>query len=48
MKRIASVKHDGTVEFDIPDDVETTSVLGTRSESVHSAVEDEPLDATEL
>ncbi|PHU13467.1 Sterol 3-beta-glucosyltransferase UGT80A2 [Capsicum chinense] len=47
-KRIATVKHDGTVEFDIPDDVETTSVLGTGSESVHSAVEDEPLDATEL
>ncbi|KAF3654835.1 Sterol 3-beta-glucosyltransferase UGT80A2, partial [Capsicum annuum] len=48
LKRIATVKHDGTVEFDIPDDVETTSVLGTGSESVHSAVEDEPLDATEL
>ncbi|PHT44411.1 Sterol 3-beta-glucosyltransferase UGT80A2 [Capsicum baccatum] len=48
LKRIATVKHDGTVEFDIPDDVETTSVLGTGSESVHSAFEDEPLDATEL
>ncbi|KAM3376464.1 sterol 3-beta-glucosyltransferase UGT80A2 isoform X1 [Capsicum galapagoense] len=48
LKRIATVKHDGTVEFDIPDDVETTGVLGTGSESVHSAVEDEPLDATEL
>ncbi|KAK4363659.1 hypothetical protein RND71_018900 [Anisodus tanguticus] len=48
LKRIATVKDDGTVEFDIPGDVETTRVLGTGSESVHTAVEDEPLDATEL
>ncbi|XP_049412148.1 sterol 3-beta-glucosyltransferase UGT80A2-like isoform X1 [Solanum stenotomum] len=48
LKRIATVKDDGTVEFEIPGDVETTEVLGTGSESVHTAVEDEPLDATEL
>ncbi|KAJ8553011.1 hypothetical protein K7X08_020404 [Anisodus acutangulus] len=48
LKRIATVKDDGTVEFDIPGDVETTRVLGTGSESVHTAVENEPLDATEL
>ncbi|KAL3333974.1 hypothetical protein AABB24_030640 [Solanum stoloniferum] len=48
LKRIATVKDDGTVEFEIPGDVETTKVLGTGSESVHTAVEDEPLDATEL
>ncbi|XP_059297917.1 sterol 3-beta-glucosyltransferase UGT80A2-like [Lycium ferocissimum] len=48
LKRIATVKDDGTVEFDIPGDVETTRVLGTGSESVHTAVEDESLDATEL
>ncbi|KAK6785930.1 hypothetical protein RDI58_014455 [Solanum bulbocastanum] len=48
LKRIATVKDDGTVEFEIPGDVETNEVLGTGSESVHTAVEDEPLDATEL
>lgn len=48
LKRIATVKNDGTVEFEIPGDVEHTGVLGTGSESVHTAVEDEPLDATEL
>ncbi|KAJ8535667.1 hypothetical protein K7X08_023387 [Anisodus acutangulus] len=48
LKRIATVKDDGTVEFDIPGDVETTRVLGTGYESVHTAVEDGPLDATEL
>ncbi|OIT06895.1 PREDICTED: sterol 3-beta-glucosyltransferase UGT80A2-like isoform X1 [Nicotiana attenuata] len=47
LKRIATVKDDGTVEFEIPVDV-VPRVLGTGSESVHSAVEDEPLDATEL
>ncbi|XP_060174861.1 sterol 3-beta-glucosyltransferase UGT80A2-like [Lycium barbarum] len=48
LKRIATVKDDGTVEFNIPGDDETTRVLETGSESVHTAVEDEPLDATEL
>ncbi|MCD9559660.1 hypothetical protein HAX54_017797 [Datura stramonium] len=48
LKRIATVKDDGTVEFEIPGDVESTGVLGTECESVHTAVEDEPLDATEL
>ncbi|CAN4113725.1 unnamed protein product [Withania somnifera] len=48
LKRIATVKDDGTVEFEIPGDAESTSVLGTGSESVHTAVEDESLDATEL
>ncbi|CAN4102070.1 unnamed protein product [Withania somnifera] len=48
LKRIATVKDDGTVEFEIPGEVEPTSVLGTGSECVHTAIEDEPLDATEL
>lgn len=45
MNRIATVKDDGTVEFDIPGDIR---VIGAESENVNTDVEDEPLDATEL
>ncbi|OIT27113.1 PREDICTED: sterol 3-beta-glucosyltransferase UGT80A2-like [Nicotiana attenuata] len=47
LKRIATVKDNGTVEFEIPGDVESR-VLGVESQSVSNEVEDEPLDATEL
>ncbi|XP_038715487.1 sterol 3-beta-glucosyltransferase UGT80A2-like [Tripterygium wilfordii] len=48
LKRIATVKDDGTVEFEVPGDVEPR-VLGTGSEDVYNeVVSDEPLDATDL
>lgn len=47
LKRIATVKDNGTIEFEIRGDVESR-VLGVESQSVRSEVEDEPLDATEL
>lgn len=47
LKRIATVKDNGTVEFEIPGDIESR-VLGVESQSVHNEVEDEPLDAEEL
>ena len=47
LKRIATVKDDGTVEFEIPGD-EESRVLGVESQSVSNEVEDEPLDEIEL
>lgn len=47
LKRIATVKDNGTVEFEMPGDIESR-VLGVESQSVHNEVEDESLDAEEL
>ncbi|KAL9360765.1 hypothetical protein Peur_048888 [Populus x canadensis] len=48
LKRIASVKHDGTVEFEVPGDVEPQAP-GVGSDDVYNTVvDDEPLDATGL
>ncbi|KAK6143988.1 hypothetical protein DH2020_020808 [Rehmannia glutinosa] len=47
LNRIATVKDDGTVEFDVPVDVEPRT-LGVGSENVYNDVDEEPLDATEL
>ncbi|XP_055813057.1 sterol 3-beta-glucosyltransferase UGT80A2-like [Solanum dulcamara] len=47
LKRIATVKDNGTVEFEIPGD-EESRVLGVDSQSVCNEVEDEPLDEIEL
>ncbi|KAL7084398.1 hypothetical protein ACP275_14G221300 [Erythranthe tilingii] len=45
--RIATVKDDGTVEFEVPGDVEQRA-LGVGSESLYTEVDEEPLDAAEL
>lgn len=47
LNRIATVKHDGTVEFEVPGDVDTQT-LGLETESVYNEVDEEPIDATEL
>lgn len=47
LNRIATVKHDGTVEFEVPGDVEAHT-LGVDTESVYNEVDEEPIDATEL
>ncbi|KAK1555311.1 hypothetical protein Q3G72_024758 [Acer saccharum] len=47
LNRIATVKDDGTVEFEVPGDVEPQD-LGAGSEGVYNEVQDEPLDATDL
>ncbi|PRQ25584.1 putative sterol 3-beta-glucosyltransferase [Rosa chinensis] len=47
LNRIATVKDDGTVEFDVPGDVESES-FGVGSTAGCTDVADEPLDATEL
>lgn len=48
LKRIATVKDDGTVEFEVPADVEP-QYLGARSVGAcNDPVDDEPLDATDL
>ncbi|KAH6813717.1 UDP-Glycosyltransferase superfamily protein [Perilla frutescens var. frutescens] len=47
LNRIATVKHDGTVEFEVPVDVEP-QILGLDTESVYNEVDEEPTDATEL
>lgn len=41
------MKDDGTVEFEIPGDVEAQA-LGIGAERVYNEVDDEPPDATEL
>lgn len=40
------MKDDGTVEFEVPRDVESQD-LDVGSENVHNEVDDDPLDATE-
>ncbi|KAL3620534.1 hypothetical protein CASFOL_035446 [Castilleja foliolosa] len=47
LNRIANVKDDGTVEFDVPVDVEPRAIE-VGSESVRNEVDEEPLDATEM
>ncbi|XP_022844124.1 sterol 3-beta-glucosyltransferase UGT80A2-like isoform X2 [Olea europaea var. sylvestris] len=47
LKRIATVKDDGTVEFEVRGDVEPQT-LGVGSENVCNEVDEEPLDATDL
>ncbi|XP_047954932.1 sterol 3-beta-glucosyltransferase UGT80A2-like [Salvia hispanica] len=47
LNRIATVKHDGTVEFEVPVDVEP-QILGIDTESVYNEADEEPIDATEL
>ncbi|XP_050205937.1 sterol 3-beta-glucosyltransferase UGT80A2 isoform X2 [Mercurialis annua] len=48
LNRIATVKDDGTVEFEVPGDA-APQVVSTRSEDVYNAfVEDEPVDAADL
>ncbi|KAK6164287.1 hypothetical protein DH2020_001151 [Rehmannia glutinosa] len=47
LNRIATVKDDGTVEFEVPGDVEPQT-FGGGAESVYSEVDEEPVDATEL
>ncbi|XP_042017582.1 sterol 3-beta-glucosyltransferase UGT80A2-like [Salvia splendens] len=47
LNRIATVKHDGTVEFEVPVDVEP-QILGIDTESVYNEVDEEPIDDTEL
>lgn len=46
LNRIATVKDDGTVEFEVPRDVESQD-LAVGSENVCNEVDDDPLDATE-
>ncbi|KAK6141560.1 hypothetical protein DH2020_024692 [Rehmannia glutinosa] len=47
LNRIATVKDDGTVEFEVPGDVEPQT-FGGGAESVYSEMDEEPVDATEL
>ncbi|KAL2512381.1 Sterol 3-beta-glucosyltransferase UGT80A2 [Abeliophyllum distichum] len=47
LNRIATVKHDGTVEFEVPGDVGPQTVQ-TGPDNVYSELDEEPLDATEL
>lgn len=47
MNRIATVKDDGTVEFEVPGDVEPQA-FGVRSYTVYNEADDEPLDSTDL
>ena len=47
MKRIATVKDDGTVEFEVPGDV-AHQALNVPPESVYNEVDDDPLDSADL
>ncbi|KAL1550342.1 sterol 3beta-glucosyltransferase [Salvia divinorum] len=47
LNRIATVKDDGTVEFEVPVDVEHRS-LGAVSNSLYTEVDEEALDATDI
>lgn len=47
LNRIATVKDDGTVEFDVPGDIEAQS-FGVGTISGSTDVADETLDATDL
>lgn len=48
LNRIATVKDDGTVEFEVPGDVETQSLGGVSKHTHTEVVDDEPLDAADL
>lgn len=47
LRRLATVKDDGTVEFEVPEDVEPRAV-GAASHTVSNEVVDDPLDTAEL
>ncbi|KAG6422344.1 hypothetical protein SASPL_118912 [Salvia splendens] len=47
LNRIATVKDDGTVEFEVPVDVEPRS-LGAGSNSIYTEVDEEVLDTTDI
>lgn len=47
LKRIATVKDDGTVEFEVPGDV-AHQAIGGPPESVNNEVDDDPLDSADL
>nr|AYR16621.1 UDP-glucosyltransferase UGT80A23 [Polygala tenuifolia] len=47
LNRIATVKDDGTVEFEVPGDVEPEA-LSAGAKHVYNVADDEPLDATDL
>lgn len=44
LNRIATVKDDGTVEFEVPGDVEPQSLQGGSNHTHTKVVDDEPLD----
>lgn len=48
LSRIATVKDDGTVEFEVPVDVEPRALAAGTVGAGKDAVDDEPLDATDL
>lgn len=48
LNRIATVKDDGTVEFEVPGDVEPQSLRAQSRHSHTEVADDEPLDAADL
>ncbi|RWR96104.1 sterol 3-beta-glucosyltransferase UGT80A2-like protein isoform X1 [Cinnamomum micranthum f. kanehirae] len=48
LNRIATVKHDGTVEFNLPSTVEPESLRFGSKDTYNEAVDEEPLDSTDL
>uniref|UniRef100_A0A2P2KYH8 Transferase transferring glycosyl groups n=1 Tax=Rhizophora mucronata TaxID=61149 RepID=A0A2P2KYH8_RHIMU len=48
LKRIATVKDDGTVEFEVPGDVEPQALPRGSDDVYNTVVDDETLDATDL
>lgn len=48
LNRIATVKDDGTVEFEVPGDVEPQSLGGGYKAAPTEAADDEPLDEANL
>ncbi|XP_041003001.1 sterol 3-beta-glucosyltransferase UGT80A2-like isoform X1 [Juglans microcarpa x Juglans regia] len=48
LKRMATVKDDGTVEFEVPADVEPQVLAAGSIDACNEAVDDETLDATDL
>ncbi|CAM8965391.1 unnamed protein product [Rhodiola kirilowii] len=48
LNRIATVKDDGTVEFEIPADVGAQTIHSRSEDSYNEAADDEPLDGTDL
>lgn len=48
LNRIATVRHDGTVEFNLPSTVEPESLRFGSRDTYNEAVDEEPLDSTDL
>ncbi|MCL7050966.1 hypothetical protein MKW94_011673 [Papaver nudicaule] len=48
LKRMGTVKHDGTVEFDVPEDVKHGGFDFETEDVSSEAVDEEPLDSTDL